>query len=602
LAKAEYPDAGRSEVEILRARLAAAETRLRASQESAGIGMAETDANGRYLWVNEAFSRITGFSREEALGLTLWDLTHPDDLPADRGSFERQVAGSIGSYSIEKRYRRRNGSFGWGLVTGNVVRDAADNFLYAVRTLSDVSELKRTEFALRQSESRLNIAVQAAGLGIWDWDVLTNTMEWSEPAKAMFGFPPGRPVSFEQVRDATHPEDLPRTSAMARAALDPTLRSREAYEYRIIRADGEIRWMLAHGEAVFAEIGGETCAIRYTGTIQDITERKRAADRLVENEARLRLAIDAAKLGIWEYDATTDRVSGTAELYRILGFGDTSHVTRADLVSRYYPGEQQQVAAAWEQALARGERYFQVEYRYLWPDGQVRWLLLRAEMMLDRHDVPIRAVGVVIDITDAKRSEEQRTLLIRELNHRVKNTLAVVQALAFQSLPKEGPASQSRDVFLARLGALAQAHDLLSAGEWHHLDIRDLVSIAAAPYRLPDGSSPFAIAGPSVHLGPQLGLSLVMVFQELATNAAKYGSLSEAGGSVTVSWEVEEAGPESVLLMTWVEAGGPPVAPPTRRGFGSRLIERTLAHEGGGSELDYHPQGLRCSIRLKLTR
>src|SRR6185295_6001643 len=130
--------------------------------------------------------------------------------------------------------------------------------------------------ALRESERRLRLAVEAAGIGIWDWNLVTNEMVWSEQAKAIAGLRPDAPVTYEMVRDLTHPEDLPQTSAMARRALDPKERLRATYEYRLIRADGQVRWVLAHGEAVFGIDEDGERAIRYIGTIRDITERKLA--------------------------------------------------------------------------------------------------------------------------------------------------------------------------------------------------------------------------------------------------------------------------------------------------------------------------------------
>jgi PAS domain S-box-containing protein len=124
------------------------------------------------------------------------------------------------------------------------------------------------------------LALKATGLGLWDWDLRTGAMTWSERAKGIYGFPPGEPVTFQQVRDATHPEDLPHTSAKAQRALDPLLRAKEHYEYRIITPDGSIRWIAAHGEAAFEEVDGAEKATRYAGTIQDITENKRAQDDL----------------------------------------------------------------------------------------------------------------------------------------------------------------------------------------------------------------------------------------------------------------------------------------------------------------------------------
>ena len=143
----------------------------------------------------------------------------------------------------------------------------------------DLTHHRLADEALRLSERRLSLATEAAGLGVWDWDMAASTMVYSEQAKAIYGFPAGEPVSYEMVRDATHPDDYPRTSAMAQRAIDPILREKVPYEYRITRADGAIRWLLAHGEAIFEDASAGPVATRYVGTIQDITDRTRAAER-----------------------------------------------------------------------------------------------------------------------------------------------------------------------------------------------------------------------------------------------------------------------------------------------------------------------------------
>ena len=143
----------------------------------------------------------------------------------------------------------------------------------------DLTHHRLANEALRLSERRLSLATEAAGLGVWDWDLATNTMVYSEQAKSICGFPAGQPVSYEMVRGITHPDDYPRTSAMAQRAIDPVLREKIPYEYRIVRADGAVRWVLAHGEAIFEDSPDGPVATRYVGTIQDITDRVLAAER-----------------------------------------------------------------------------------------------------------------------------------------------------------------------------------------------------------------------------------------------------------------------------------------------------------------------------------
>lgn len=212
------------------------------------------------------------------------------------------------------------------------------------------------------------------------------------------------------------------------------------------------------------------------------------------------------------------------------------------------------------------------------------------------RDVASKTIGTIIevrDISQEKRAAEQQRLLVNELNHRVKNTLATVQSLAAQTFLGADPAAVEK--FNGRLLALAKAHDILTHTTWDHAPLKDVLCNALEPF----GPERFEVAGPHIMISPKAALSLAMVTHELATNACKYGALSVPGGRVSLHWEEEALPTGSRLDLLWEERGGPPVVPPVRRGFGTRLIERQLAMEFGGSaSLDFRPGGLVCHIRL----
>jgi PAS domain S-box-containing protein len=233
--------------------------------------------------------------------------------PADREFVSKAVRDMLAS-GREAEYEFRttlpDGSTRWIYDRSSLAYDGSGDPIQMVGVCFDITKRKAVEQSLAESEMRLELATAAADIGVWDWDLTSNAMTYSERAKSLFGFPPGSEVTYEMVRDATHPEDLPRTSAMARRALDPKLREREPYEYRIIRPDGEVRWMLAYGNAVFGTAAGETKAVRYLGTIQDITSRKEMEASLRTGESRLRLAIDAGRMAVWEWIRKPARLSG----------------------------------------------------------------------------------------------------------------------------------------------------------------------------------------------------------------------------------------------------------------------------------------------------
>jgi PAS domain S-box-containing protein len=223
---------------------------------------------------------------------------------------------------------------------------------------------------------------------------------------------------------------------------------------------------------------------------------------------------------------------------------------------------------------------------------------------MESHAVPLRLpdgsvaqLATTRDVTDRRRAEERRQVLINELNHRVKNTLAIVQSLAQQTFKGSEVPAATRTAFESRLAALAKAHDLLTRESWEAAPLRAVVLQAVAPAWGGD-SGRLEVEGPELWLNPQTSVAMTLAIHELATNAVKYGALSSEGGRVAVRWQVDEADKRGARLrFAWQESGGPPVSVPHSRGFGSRLIERSLAAELRGTvELDYRPDGVICTI------
>ncbi|WP_437598544.1 HWE histidine kinase domain-containing protein [Sorangium sp. So ce590] len=213
-----------------------------------------------------------------------------------------------------------------------------------------------------------------------------------------------------------------------------------------------------------------------------------------------------------------------------------------------------------------------------------------------------QGVAFVLDVSERKQAEERQRLLLNELNHRVKNTLAIVQAIAVQTLRMADSPGAFTDAFLARLLALSQTHNLLNETSWQGAGLRDIVCAELAPHADCDAER-VRVTGEDVRLRPEVAVTLGMAFHELATNAAKYGALSQPSGRVAVTWNVSAQGHEPLLCLKWQETNGPPVRPPRRRGFGSRLIERDLQRQlATDVRLDFLPEGVRCVMYLPLER
>jgi PAS domain S-box-containing protein len=211
------------------------------------------------------------------------------------------------------------------------------------------------------------------------------------------------------------------------------------------------------------------------------------------------------------------------------------------------------------------------------------------------------AVGIMSDITSEKIAQERQSLLLREMNHRVKNALAIVLSIAHQTATSATSLDDFLQSYYARVPAFSGAHDLLMQNAWTSISLEEVLlrtlahHIQAAPGRI-------RIKGPAVLLPHDPSIAFNLVFHELATNAAKYGSLSGPGGHISVTWSLETSDGVEMLDLRWVESGGPPVAAGPRRGFGSRLIKRTLAALGGRAEMNFAPSGFDCWIAAPLEK
>jgi len=441
----------------------------RALFESPVAGVAVADlATLTIAATNNRMLEILGRSREEIEGIPrVWLAVTPPEYHALEEQTLAQFIEHGRSDPIEKEYLRPDGSRVPVRLTIIKVEGEPDK---AIVFVQDLTQDRAASSREREIQKRLEIALSAAQQGVWDYDLVTGEMIYDERAKQIYGFPPDRPVTFEMVRDATPPEDLSHTLAQLERAIDPKLRDRSSYEYRIVRPDGTICWALAHGEAVFEGEGEMARAVRYAGTIQDISERKAA----------------------------------------------------------------------------------------------------------ERH----------------------QQLLIAELNHRVKNMLAIVQAIAQQTF-RDVDCGDAADTFAGRLEALAAAHTILTRQSWEAAELGDIASAVLKPHSRRDEAQIRVTGEEKVQLPSQIAVNLAMALHELATNAAKYGALSKRGGHVDLSWTVTHS--EPVLHIHWRESGGPDVEKPEREGFGTRMIRRVLASELGGKvTLEFNPDGLECAIEAPL--
>jgi two-component sensor histidine kinase len=247
-----------------------------------------------------------------------------------------------------------------------------------------------------------------------------------------------------------------------------------------------------------------------------------------------------------------------------------------------------------------GPQAYDIEYRTIGlDDGIERWCSAKGRAEFENGEVS-RFIGTIRDIGKLKRAEAQQQMLTRELEHRMKNTMAMVGAIASQTFRTAATKEDARTIFDARLAALNQAHDILTQSSWTSASMPTVIAGALAPHRT--GEKRIRVSGPEVELTAKQALSLALALHELATNATKYGALSVPDGTITIDWACHTGSDGPALGFVWRESGGPVVAPPTRRGFGSRLIEGTLSADFGSSvKIEFLPEGLTCRFETRLS-
>lgn len=253
-----------------------------------------------------------------------------------------------------------------------------------------------------------------------------------------------------------------------------------------------------------------------------------------------------------------------------------------------------------QEVIFTGEPVRDCECRSTRADGHPAVLLASAEPIVGEDSSVIGVVGCLQDVTESRRGDTHERVLLDELNHRVKNTLATVQLLAGQTIRKCGLPKEVQDDFEGRLIALSRAHDHLTRERWEPVDLHTIVAKAVEPYcRL--NPEILGISGEPIKVSAQSSLTLAMIFHELACNAAKFGALSTQNGRLAISWAVANGVRPPTLVIKWQETGGPPVSAPERLGFGSRLLQHGVSRQfRGATRLDYDPSGLRCTMEISL--
>jgi PAS domain S-box-containing protein len=459
----------------------------------------------------------------------------------------------------------------------------------------DVTERKQTEHALAERNTQLELGSNAARIGSFSIDFSTSVVKLTPGCATIFGLPEGTAEMSRAVgRELVHPEDLPQLELRRDQTFLAQQREFIA-QFRIVRADNrEVRWIETRN-LIFYDPRGKPSQL--IGVSIDFTERKLAEDMVAERNLQLELAGRAGRVGCFAYDLNTEIMQISQGYAFIHGFPEgTAEIARSKCLATVHADDVARVEQFRTEAFRERRREYNLEYRIIHPDGEVRWVETRCFISYNSEGCAHRVIGVSIDITERRRAEEGQRILVAELDHRVKNALATVSAVISHTRQGARTIAGFADALEGRIRSMAITQELLSSRQWQGLSLADLVRREIAPYATRNNTE---INGPDVTLRAEAGQALAMVLHELATNAAKYGALSTKYGRVSVRWDRLNGQSRSYLVLDWRETGGPPVVPTVNSGYGTSTIRDLLAYEFGGTvDLVFAPEGVQCHLEL----
>lgn len=463
------------------------------------------------------------------------------------------------------------------------VRDETGSVRGVFCIVSETTERVRSQQALKESEERLRALFSQSAAGIGQTDLKGRMTLVNQRFCEMLGYQREELVGI-RFQDLTFPGDQPEADRLFRKLVE----TGEPFdmEKRCVRKDGTVVWTAVSVSALQDDVG----SIRQVGFIAiDISARKSAqeAERLL---ASIIASSNDAILSI-DLDMTITNWNAAAE--KLYGYSREEAVGKSVLM--LVPDERRDEEPEILRKVSAGKIVEPYETQRRRKDGRLVDVQLSVSPIYDSHGNAIGASKMSQDITARKEAERLQTVLTGELNHRVKNVFSTVIAIARQTLDRDETGQGQVAAFEQRLMSMAKAHDLLTHRDWQRADLGELVKQVLEPYP----PERFEIDGCPVLLPQKAVVSFSLAIHELATNAVKYGALSGAQGMVSISWtyQVDSAR----LHFKWVEREGPPVQPPKRRGFGSRLVERLLAAElRGRSMITYDPAGVICEIEAVL--
>jgi PAS domain S-box-containing protein len=565
--------------------------RLELALDGAALGTFSADLNTRRLECDARAAQIHGHN---ALPQTIQEIRrfiHPDDRARiDAALAEAKRSG--GRWNVAYRVlpppdHPHAGETRWVTFESSIVRDRNGTPVGLLGVTRDITERKLAELALHERNAQLALAGEAALVGSYAYESDLERMTVSEGYAAMHGLPEG---TTETTRSEwctrVHPDDLERLEGF-RARTFGDKRHIYNIEYRIVRASGEVRWI--ESRSIISYDDNERPR-RVIGINIDVTQRKQTEALLKESEIRLSDALAAGHVVAFEWDAATGRSRRSNNADRIMGLVDGSR-----FLWQLHADDRSKLTSLIRR-LSPDNPSYALTFRFVRADGHQVWLEETAKGAFDGMGRLLRIKGLTRDITERKELEDHKNTLISELDHRVKNVLAAISAVASRTQETSTSIAEFVAALDGRIKSMATTHQLLSHRRWQGIPLAELVRYELAPYAT---ASNTRIDGSDVVLSAEAGQTLAMVFHELATNAAKFGAISVKTGCVSVRWSLRgNRHAERCLCIDWEESGGPPVVSPARSGFGTSVVRELVPYELGGSvDLMHPPEGVRCKLQ-----
>lgn len=569
-------------------RLARSEDRLAMALRASGVGVFDWDVpTGRITWSPEHAAiwgmRLEDFDGSYALFVAR---VHPEDLSSLNARLQAAIAGRT-DFRHEYRLRMPDGSIKWILGRGEFVFDESGSPVRMVGLVTDITGRRAAEQALRVSEATNRALLSAVPDLMFRMDRGGRYLDYHAPDPSTLLVPPEKFLGRHM--DEVLPDFLLGPTRENLARLFET-RVPQSFEYEAPPSRGR---PISAWEVRMVRIDADTALV----VVRDITARREAEQRLRENQQRLSMLIGATPLGVMFIDTSFRIQEWNPGAERIFGFAAAEIIgRRADVI---IPDSERRYVERINRELLANTGGFRGTNKNLRKDGREIYCEWYNSPLMDADGKVLGVACVVEDVTESTLAARRQSRMLAELDHRVKNNLASIISLAELT----GRGAESVPDFLGRfrvrLDALARMHTILAHSRWEGTDLRALLEDTLEAY---GASSRSTIGGPGVNLSPRTAQSLAMALNELATNAAKYGSLSAVAGRLDVAWTVTT--PDSgdpTLELLWTESGGPTISPPTRKGFGSELIQGTIGFELGGTVCtDFRPEGLACQLVFPL--